>query len=198
MSTSSDTGAALSALHAQLDDAARDAYWQSLARFLRFELSKSDFDRLALKALGASANNIALHNAVILALVRDAQRDAAPTHMSGLHAFGVPEVHGAANGAGGASSGAAGSSGAPGPGGVGGAAPAPQAGPKLMLKIRSDGRGGIDATSQRPVFQIDPLEEAQLNSLHERLLNLAKQHGLQVCTARRATARRPAHRPRHP
>ena len=48
-----------------------------------------------------------------------------------------------------------------------------------MLKIRSDGRGGLDASAQRPELVVDPHEEAQLNALHERLIALAKQHGLQ-------------------
>ena len=170
------TSAALHALHARLgDDGARSAYWSALARFLRFELSKSDFDRLALKALGP---HVALHNAVIMALLQDAQQadGAAGADASGLQLFGRPEVASAA-GATGAASGAAGLH--AGAAGAAGAAPVQQAGPKLMLKIRQ-GPGGMDASAQMHGVRVDPVEEAQLNALHERLLPLAQQHGLQV------------------
>ena len=135
---------ALAALHTRLaDDSAREAYWAALTQFLRFEISKPDFDKRALAALGP---NVALHNSVILALLQDAQRtdpmetDAA----SGPTVFGLPAVH--TNGSGGSSSHPQAAS-----HGVDGAAPAPLpgAGPKLMLKIGSHG-----VTAQRPEIAV--------------------------------------------
>ena len=44
---------ALAALHASLaNDGARDAYWAAFSRFMRFEITKAEFDKLALAALG--------------------------------------------------------------------------------------------------------------------------------------------------
>ena len=163
---------ALTALHGKLDDAKREAYWTALSAFLRFELSKSDFDTQALAALGP---HVALHNEVILALLRDAQHAAAGGALNradaaGLHIFGVPPSSQQSNG-----NGAAASSSAP------IVAPQPSAAPKLklMLKIGSDGQGGLNASAERPTLNVDPLDEQQLNALHERLLEHAAQVGLQ-------------------
>jgi hypothetical protein len=174
------TTRALTALHARLgDDAKREAYWAALSRFLRFELTKAEFDRLALAAIGP---NVALHNAVILALVADAQLEKAgepaPAAPPGLFVFGMPPSH--SNGSGGSSSRAAAdalgsSSGGPPPLAR---EPSAAAGPKLMLKIRPDGKGGLGASAERPEMVVDQAEEAQLNALYERLLERAKQHGL--------------------
>ena len=174
---------ALAALHASLaNDGARDAYWAAFSRFMRFEITKAEFDKLALAALGP---HVKLHNNAIFAMVRDAQHaspgGAAPVQsgdLSGQRIFGVVDPLGASNGA---ASSAASSSQAMGGGGAS-IAPAPQAsmgGPKLMLKIRSDGRGGMDASAARPELVVDPVEEAALNAMHERLIELSRQHGLQ-------------------
>ena len=163
---------ALTALHGKLDEAKREAYWTALSAFLRFELSKSDFDKQATEALGP---HVALHNEVILALLRDAQHAAAGGALNradaaGLHIFGVPPSSQQSNG-----NGAAASSSAP------IVAPQPSAAPKLklMLKIGSDGQGGLNASAERPTLNVDPLDEQQLNALHERLLEHAAQVGLQ-------------------
>ena len=170
------TEAALGALHAQLDAAARETYWKALAKFMIFEIDKPSFDRVALAALGP---HVAMHNAIILALLQDAQNAEAEEPLaasSALHVFGRPQMHSATNGGGGPSCASVQGQAA------GGAMGGPQqqaAAPKLMLKIGM-GASGMSASAQRPELRVDPQEEAQLNALHERLLNLAKQHGLQV------------------
>lgn len=171
---SAATASALAALHASIaDEKARHAYWTAFAKFMRFELEKPDFDRVAVAALGP---HVAQHNAVIMALLKDAQNGQDPfAATSELQIFGVPEAQHAANG-GGASSGASASAqGAAGAAGTSGQPAA--AGPKLMLKIGM-GRGGMEASATRPELRVDPQEEAQLNALHERLHLLARQHGL--------------------
>ena len=179
----SATATALSELHARLaDDGSREAYWAALSRFLRFDLSKADFDQQALAALGP---HVALHNRVILALLRDAQQappesgpDAMQTDEPNLHIFGLPPVHSNGN-AMAAGAGSAAASACDAGGGRPMASSAAPAGPKLMLKI-SQGPGGMAASSQRPELVVDPREEMQLNALHERLIELARQNGLQV------------------
>ena len=99
---------ALTALHARLDGRARDAYWAAFADFLRGELTKADFDRQALAALGP---HVALHNDVVLALLQDVQERTPPGAMdvdlpTDLRIFGAAAPPRASNG-GGASSSAA-------------------------------------------------------------------------------------------
>ena len=65
---SAATASALAALHASIaDEKARHAYWTAFAKFMRFELEKPDFDRVAVAALGP---HVAQHNAVIMALLK--------------------------------------------------------------------------------------------------------------------------------
>ena len=56
--------------------------------------------------------------------------------------------------------------------------PASSSGPRLVLKIRSDGGGGLAASTAVPELEVDPIEEAELNRWHERLHEIAQQHGL--------------------
>ena len=61
--------AAKDAVLQRLDEPERTAYWEAFSRFLRFEISQPEFDSAARKALGA---NVALHNALVWALLRSA------------------------------------------------------------------------------------------------------------------------------
>lgn len=219
MGTASATSTALEALHAKLDEHAAETYWAALSRFLRFELEKPEFDRLALEAVGP---HVSLHNAVIFALLKDAQcgRDDAPAPMDvdAAHPFVAYHVFPPKANAADAAATHGHSSGASGAGEGGLAAGAQPSAPKLMLKISRDG----SATAQRTDLIVDAQEEAQvrelyslsprnpcvvahpagksligtfllvlialrlafplasqLNALHDRLIELAKQHGLQ-------------------
>ena len=58
-----------SSLMQQLAPEARQTYWQALARFLRFETSKAEFEESVAAVLG---DKRALHNAFIYALLRGA------------------------------------------------------------------------------------------------------------------------------
>ena len=192
--------AARSKLHAALSEEARETYWSAFSRFLGFELSKVDFDTVALKALGP---NVPLHNALIMALLKDAQSgprpeqpepavpmevDAAgtlplppgfapmPVCMAGVGSAGVGPAGISRAGGDLAGAGTAGKSAAPALERSASAASA-SAAPKIMLKI-STGAGGVTASSQRVALTVDPQEEAQLNALHERLIELARSRGL--------------------
>eukprot|EP00964_Phaeocystis_antarctica_P130234 scaffold94111_cov60-Phaeocystis_antarctica.AAC.1 len=68
-STSSTGEPVLDSLMQQLAPEARQTYWQALARFLRFETSKAEFEESVAAALG---DKRALHNAFIYALLRGA------------------------------------------------------------------------------------------------------------------------------
>ena len=68
-STSSTGEPVLDTLMQQLAPEARQTYWQALARFLRFETSKAEFEESVAAALG---DKRALHNAFIYALLRGA------------------------------------------------------------------------------------------------------------------------------
>lgn len=68
-STSSTGEPVLDTLMQQLAPEARLTYWQALARFLRFETSKAEFEESVAAALG---DKRALHNAFIYALLRGA------------------------------------------------------------------------------------------------------------------------------
>ncbi len=198
--------AARAKLHAALTDAgARDAYWASLGRFLRFELAKADFDKLALAALGP---HVGLHNDLILALLKDAQQGAppetavpepaptaastsasasasatpmdvdAPTGAPPLPrgfappAPGAQPASGLAPGGGGASATGGAGAGLPPPGLQRESSSASAGGaPKLMLKISADRQS---ASAQRVELTVDRAEEAQLNALHDRLLELTR------------------------
>lgn len=201
MSTSPAPHAAPTArakLHAALTDAgARDAYWASLGRFLRFETSKVEFDKLALAALGP---HVGLHNDLILALLKDAQQGAPPeaaapsaasiaaTPMDVDPATGAPPLpRGFAPPSGmqaaasvftpglrlheampGDKTEAAACISAMQPLGV---VPPPSA-PKLMLTISKDRQTAsaqLRAASGGELT-VDRAEEAQLNALHDRLL----------------------------
>jgi hypothetical protein len=150
----SASSVALEALHAKLaDDAAREAYWAALTRFLRLESSKEEFDKQAIASLGP---HVSLHNNLIFSLLKDAQRPASqPPVPLDSNPFAAHHIF-----QGGSSNGAAQAQG----GGGGPSEPALSAqassssAPKLMLKIRSDGT----ASSQRPTLVVDPQEEAQV------------------------------------
>jgi len=62
------SSAAKDALFARLEPAARETYWDALSRFLRFEIDKGEFERLALPALGA--DGVALHNSELFRWTR--------------------------------------------------------------------------------------------------------------------------------
>ena len=49
---------------------------------------------------------------------------------------------------------------------------------KLSLKIKMGSDGNFAAVSEEPLATVDPEEEAQLNALHERLSETAKQQGV--------------------
>ena len=49
---------------------------------------------------------------------------------------------------------------------------------KLSLKIKMGSDGNFAAISEVPQATVDPEEEAQLNALHERLSETAKQQGI--------------------
>ena len=68
-SASSTGEPVLDSLLQQLAPEARQAYWQALARFLRFETSKAEFEEIAAAALG---DKRALHNTFVCALLRGA------------------------------------------------------------------------------------------------------------------------------
>lgn len=68
-STSSTGEPVLDTLMQQLAPEARQTYWQALARFLRFETSKAEFEESVAAALG---DKRALHNEFIYALLRGA------------------------------------------------------------------------------------------------------------------------------
>ena len=68
-STSSTGEPVLDSLMQQLAPEARQTYWQALARFLRFETSKAEFEESVAAVLG---DKRALHNAFIYALLRGA------------------------------------------------------------------------------------------------------------------------------
>jgi len=177
--------AAREKLKAVLDPADRyNSYWDALTQFLRLELSKAEFDRIAVGALGA---HVALHNDLIMALLRDAQRGPPPelpfktepmvvgdsassaplagTEVSVPESAPAPKLQGEGEAA--SSLVAA------------GAAPAMPSAPKLMLKIKADGGGNLAASLQEPAVNVDPQEEEQLNALYDRLLEIAKDRGLQ-------------------
>lgn len=203
-STSSDP--ALDALLQQLTPEARQAYWHALGRFLRFETSKAEFEESVTGALG-SRERFALHNAFVCALLRAAlgEDDAVvvgpsvSTEEATSMQVDVPAAAATAAAAAGTDAaqrlhappptGGAGvlqptadptSEGAPGvaapstPSAAGGGG-----GLKLSLKIKMGSDGNLAAVSE-PMAEmtIDPAEEAQLNALHERLTETAKQCGV--------------------
>ncbi len=172
---------AIGALRAALPPASAPAYWKALADFVRFEISKPSFDRAALAALGP---HTALHNAFIMALLRDAmipaphaKSEAGEPSASTTLLERIPELAHGGPAAGekrqrpddDVSSSSA--SAAPAP-------PTAPSGPTLVLKIRSDGGGGLAASTERPELRVDPREEEQLNSLYDRLIDLARQNGV--------------------
>lgn len=148
------TAQALEALHAKLDERAAEAYWQALSRFLRFELTKEEFDRMASTAIGPNA---ALHNAVIMALVNDAQNPNAAGEVDAGHPFALHHIFQAKTSGGDSAQHMGGSAGVS----DGTSSAAQPSAPKLMLKISRDG----SATAQRPDLVVDPLEEAQVHAL---------------------------------
>lgn len=148
------TAQALEALHAKLDERGAEAYWQAFSRFLRFELTKEDFDRMALAAVGPNAG---LHNAVIMALLNDAQNLNAAGEIDGGHPFALHHIFQSKTGEGDSTQRMEGSASA----NDGTASAAQPSAPKLMLKISRDG----SATAQRPDLVVDPLEEAQVRAL---------------------------------
>ena len=186
-STSSTGEPVLDTLMQQLAPEARQTYWQALARFLRFETSKAEFEESVAAALG---DKRALHNALIYALLRGAL--AAPGsgggHLSqiaatpsGDPAAPPPELPSLsalepAPGASGAP--AAGPSQATAGGGVGAGGGGGGGAMKLSLKIKMGSDGNFAAVSDVPQATVDPEEEAQLNALHERLSETAKQQGV--------------------
>ena len=200
------SSAALHALHAALgDDMVRAGYWSALSRFFRFEITKADFDDIALAALGP---HLKLHNQFILALLSEAAGGAQQPDVSQSHAFVAHHLPIQSNATTAASSSTALDSLSAAPGAAVAAAaaassaslqppppPPPQSqppgleaqasgsGPKIMLKIGLGGSGKIEASTQRPDLKVDlkvdAAEEAQLNALHERLRELAKSKGLQ-------------------
>lgn len=203
-STSSDP--ALDALLQQLTPEARQAYWHALGRFLRFETSKAEFEQTVTGALG-SRERFALHNAFVCALLRGAlgvagEDDAAVVAPSVRTEEAAPmqiDAPAAATCAAAASATDAtqrlqappptGDAGAPHPTtdqSAEGAPSTPAAsaagaggGLKLSLKIKMGSDGNLAAVSE-PMAEmtIDPAEEAQLNALHERLTETAKQCGV--------------------
>jgi hypothetical protein len=148
------TAQALEALHSKLDERAAEAYWQALSRFLRFELTKEEFDRMASTAIGPNA---ALHNAVIMALVNDAQTPNAAGEVDAGHPFALHHIFQAKTSGGDSAQHMGGSASAS----DGTSSAAQTSAPKLMLKISRDG----SATAQRPDLVVDPLEEAQVRAL---------------------------------
>ena len=152
------TAKALEALHAKLDERAAEAYWVALSRFMRFELTKPEFD---LRALAAVGPHVALHNAVILALVNDAQNESAAEEVDAGHPFALHHIFQPKTDRGESANHMAGPAGA-----MDSAASAaqPASAPKLMLKISRDG----SATAQRPDLAVDPQEEAQVRCCPDR------------------------------
>ena len=152
------TAKALEALHAKLDERAAEAYWVALSRFMRFELTKPEFDLRALVAVGP---HVALHNAVILALVNDAQNESAAEEVDAGHPFALHHIFQPKTDRGESANHMAGPAGA-----MDSAASAaqPASAPKLMLKISRDG----SATAQRPDLAVDPQEEAQVRCCPDR------------------------------
>ena len=162
--SSEEVGQALQALHAKLDAKSAQAYWTALSRFLRFEIEKAEFDRLATAAVGP---HVALHNSVIFAMLKGAQGgdsmtkpDASASHPFTAHHLPAPHVSSSAGGE--ALHGAAAASsvsnvdlGAE-AGAAGEAAPGAAA-PVLKLKISG---GSATATTV-----VDPAEEAQVRVL---------------------------------
>lgn len=207
-STSSDP--ALDALLKQLTPEARHVYWHALGRFLRFEISKAQFEESVTGALG-SRERFALHNAFVCALLRGAlgvpgEDDAASVapyvQAAGVEPMQIDAPAAATAAAAASATDAAQRLHAPPPTGDagalqplqptadasgGGAAPITPAasaagsggGLKLSLKIKMGSDGNLAAVSE-PMAEvtIDPEEEAQLNALHERLTETAKQCGV--------------------
>lgn len=202
MSSSPNTAVASAAaarekLKAVLDPADRyNSYWDALTQFLRLELSKAEFDRIAVGALGA---HVALHNDLIMALLRDAQRGPPPelpfktaqpmvvgdsascaplagTEVSVPESAPTPKLQGEGEAA--SSLVAA------------GAAPAVPSAPKLMLKIKADGGGNLAASLQGPAVNVDPKEEEQV-SVTVRHLACVRVHvpRVHVCMCRACMCR---------
>ncbi len=71
-------------LFGRLASDARETYWEALSRFLRFEINKAEFERLALPVLGAEAAQ--LHNGTLRRnFGRGATRRAPHTAGAGTH-----------------------------------------------------------------------------------------------------------------
>lgn len=170
----------LDQLLSQLDPEARQAYWQALARFLRFETSKAEFEESVRAALG---DKRALHNTFVCSLLRGALNAPENAHYSALQMpedmatplepASAPELDALSVEHRSMSEvepapGALGTAPAPdAPGGGGGAAGGGSL--KLSLKIKMDSSGTFAAvTEPPPEMTIDPEEEAQLNALHEQ------------------------------
>ena len=160
---SAELQSALQALYEQLDSSAAADYWSTLSRFLRFEIEKPEFDERATAAVG---KHVALHNRVIFAMLKDAQAEEQVKSEPGrAHPFTAFKISAPQ------SSGAVDEVTAPGSSNLDPTAAAAgtgdnasSAGPKLMLKIRSDG----SASAQRTDLTVDPQEEAQVRKLSAR------------------------------
>jgi hypothetical protein len=172
-------------LHAKLSEPAREAYWGAFSRFLRFEIPKAEFDTVALEALGP---HVALHNELILALLHEAQSGPPPPppERMEIEVATMPpmlqqhDVHGVQPGHMlGGNDAAATTAAEQGIGSSEAASAAAPAAPKLMLKIGRAGDGNLAVSTQRPDLVVDPAEEEQLNALHDRLLDLSRQNGLE-------------------
>uniref|UniRef100_A0A7S2INC0 Uncharacterized protein n=1 Tax=Haptolina brevifila TaxID=156173 RepID=A0A7S2INC0_9EUKA len=156
----------------------QQTYWEALRKFLRFELPKTEFDRVAIEALGA---HIALHNNLILALLKDAQRGEPPElAFEPAEAMEVDDFAPAAPMAQDATPKLCGGMEAA----SSSVAPLPtqeSSAPKLTVKIKADGSGNLAVSSvQGPQVEVDVREEEQINALHDRLFEIAQQQGLQA------------------
>ena len=165
-----------------------ESYWTALARFVRFEISNSTFNAAALAALGPY---VLLHNELILTLLRDSLRTCG-AHAESPRPTLTPIAELAEACATSTSRPVnslkrvreetderwAGVKGGPALRVAPAMGPVRPSAPSLMLKIRSDGEGELAASTEKPELEVDPREEVELNALHDRLINLSKEHRL--------------------
>lgn len=181
---------AQSALFERLGEAQREKYWSAFQSFLRFEISKPEFDQVAGTALGECAS---LHNAFVWAMLRSAvcstvapvpEPNARATYFvphssmmlereqkrlrSDAPVFSMPmDV-------------------APPPAPELWAADRPAAptevAPLLSLKIKRDSTGALvsEAPLAPPALKVDPAEEDQLNCLQQRMIEVSQANGVRT------------------
>ena len=157
-----------------LPAASREKYWDALCRFLRFELDRPSFEEAAQAALGPL---VPRHNELIREILRGSlAAPAAELEAARVEAAAAAKTDDDAPSAAmlldepPLAREATLRDAAPQP-----VAAAPAA-PKISLKIRRDESGGLTSAMVAPPLTVDPLEEAQLNALHERLQKIAREH----------------------